>query len=68
MKKSVIFLFMVMVSWLGMNAELYNEMTYSKKSTTFSLVAQKAQSVQLNIYTDGTGGKPVKQVDRKSVV
>lgn len=51
-----------MVSWLGMNAELYNEMTYSKKSTTFSLVAQKAQSVQLNIYTDGTGGKPVKQV------
>ena len=62
MKKSVIFLFMAMVSWLGMNAELYNEMTYSKKSTTFSLVAQKAQSVQLNIYTDGTGGKPVKQV------
>lgn len=51
-----------MVSWLGMNAELYNEMTYSKKSTTFSLVAQKAQSVQLNIYTDGTGGKSVKQV------
>lgn len=48
---------------LGMNAgQFNNEITYTKRSTTFALVAQKAQSVSLNIYAEGTGGKPVKTV------
>lgn len=48
---------------LGMNAgQFNNEVTYTKRGTTFALVAQKAQSVNLNIYAEGTGGKPVKTV------
>lgn len=38
------------------------EMTYTKRSTSFALTAQKAQAVSLNIYTDGTGGKPLRTV------
>lgn len=51
-----------MISWFGIKAELYNEMTYTPKATTFNLVAQKAQSVQLNLYTEGVGGKAIKSV------
>ena len=48
---------------LGMNAgQFNNEITYTKRGTTFALVAQKAQSVNLNIYAEGIGGKPVKTV------
>lgn len=53
---------MAMISWFGIKAELYNEMTYTPKATTFNLVAQKAQSVQLNLYTEGVGGKAIKSV------
>lgn len=46
-----------------MNAgQFNNEVTYTKRGTTFALVAQKAQSVNLNIYAEGIGGKPVKTV------
>lgn len=46
-----------------MNAgQFNNEVTYTKRGTTFTLVAQKAQSVNLNIYAEGIGGKPVKTV------
>lgn len=38
------------------------EMTYTKRSTSFALTAQKAQAVSLNIYADGTGGKPIRTV------
>ena len=51
------------IAALGMNAgQFNNEVTYTKRGTTFALVAQKAQSVNLNIYAEGTGGKPVKTV------
>lgn len=54
---------MAAIAALGMNAGLFNnEITYTKRGTTFALVAQKAQSVNLNIYAEGTGGKPVKTV------
>lgn len=54
---------MAAIATLGMNAGLFNnEVTYTKRGTTFALVAQKAQSVNLNIYTEGIGGKPVKTV------
>lgn len=54
---------MAAIAALGMNAGLFNnEVTYTKRGTTFALVAQKAQSVNLNIYAEGTGGKPVKTV------
>lgn len=54
---------MAAIAALGMNAgQFNNEITYTKRSTTFALVAQKAQSVNLNIYAEGTGGKPVKTV------
>lgn len=54
---------MAAIAALGMNAGQFdNEITYTKRSTTFALVAQKAQSVSLNIYAEGTGGKPVKTV------
>ena len=52
---------MAAIAALGMNAgQFNNEVTYTKRGTTFALVAQKAQSVNLNIYAEGTGGKPVK--------
>lgn len=54
---------MAAIAALGMNAgQFNNEITYTKRGTTFALVAQKAQSVDLNIYAEGTGGKPVKTV------
>lgn len=54
---------MAAIAALGMNAGQFdNEVTYTKRSTTFALVAQKAQSVNLNIYAEGIGGKPVKTV------
>lgn len=54
---------MAAIAALGMNARQFdNEVTYTKRGTTFALVAQKAQSVNLNIYAEGTGGKPVKTV------
>lgn len=54
---------MAAIAALGMNAGLFNnEVTYTKRGTTFALVAQKAQSVNLNIYAESTGGKPVKTV------
>lgn len=54
---------MAAIAALGMNAGQFdNEITYTKRSTTFALVAQKAQSVNLNIYAEGIGGKPVKTV------
>lgn len=54
---------MAAIAALGMNAgQFNNEITYTKRSTTFALVAQKAQSVNLNIYAEGIGGKPVKTV------
>lgn len=54
---------MAAIAALGMNAgQFNNEITYTKRSTTFALVAQKAQSVSLNIYAEGIGGKPVKTV------
>ncbi len=54
---------MAAIAALGMNAGQFdNEITYTKRGTTFALVAQKAQSVSLNIYAEGTGGKPVKTV------
>ena len=54
---------MAAIAALGMNAgQFNNEVTYTKRGTTFALVAQKAQSVSLNIYAEGTGGKPVKTV------
>lgn len=54
---------MAAIAALGMNAgQFNNEITYTKRGTTFALVAQKAQSVSLNIYAEGTGGKPVKTV------
>lgn len=56
---------MAVIAALSMNAEMYNEMTYTKRGTTFTLVAQKAQAVQLNIYTEGTGGKAIKTVAMK---
>ncbi|MGM9869332.1 MAG: type I pullulanase [Sodaliphilus sp.] len=62
MKRYFILACMAMVSWFGIKAELYNEMTYTPKATTFNLVAQKAQSVQLNLYTEGVGGKAIKSV------
>ena len=62
MKRYLILACMAMISWFGIKAELYNEMTYTPKATTFNLVAQKAQSVQLNLYTEGVGGKAIKSV------
>lgn len=54
---------MAAIAALGMNAGQFdNEVTYTKRGTTFALVAQKAQSVNLNIYAEGIGGKPVKTV------
>ena len=54
---------MAAIAALGMNAgQFNNEVTYTKRGTTFALVAQKAQSVNLNIYAEGIGGKPVKTV------
>ncbi len=54
---------MAAIAALGMNAGSFNnEVTYTKRGTTFALVAQKAQSVNLNIYAEGIGGKPVKTV------
>lgn len=54
---------MAAIAALGMNAgQFNNEITYTKRGTTFTLVAQKAQSVNLNIYAEGIGGKPVKTV------
>lgn len=54
---------MAAIAALGMNAGQFdNEITYTKRGTTFALVAQKAQSVNLNIYAEGIGGKPVKTV------
>lgn len=54
---------MAAIAALGMNAgQFNNEITYTKRGTTFALVAQKAQSVNLNIYAEGIGGKPVKTV------
>lgn len=54
---------MAAIAALGMNAGQFdNEVTYTKRSTTFALVAQKAQSVNLNIYAEGIGGKPVNTV------
>lgn len=54
---------MAAIATLGMNAGLFNnEVTYTKRGTTFALVAQKAQSVNLNIYAEGIGGKLVKTV------
>ena len=63
MKRFLILTMMAAIAALGMNAgQFNNEITYTKRSTTFALVAQKAQSVNLNIYAEGTGGKPVKTV------
>ena len=63
MKRFLIFTMMAAIAALGMNAgQFNNEITYTKRGTTFALVAQKAQSVDLNIYAEGTGGKPVKTV------
>ena len=63
MKRFLILTMMAAIAALGMNAgQFNNEITYTKRSTTFALVAQKAQSVSLNIYAEGTGGKPVKTV------
>lgn len=57
---------MAAIAALGMNAgQFNNEITYTKRGTTFALVAQKAQSVNLNIYAEGTGGKPVKTVSMR---
>ena len=42
-------------------AQQFNEMTYTKEKTTFSLFApDDAKVVKLRIYRDGLGGKPVK--------
>ena len=61
MKRFLILTMMAAIAALGMNAgQFNNEVTYTKRGTTFALVAQKAQSVNLNIYAEGTGGKPVK--------
>lgn len=63
MKRFLILTMMAAIAALGMNAgQFNNEVTYTKRGTTFALVAQKAQSVNLNIYAEGTGGKPVKTV------
>ena len=63
MKRFLILTMMAAIAALGMNAgQFNNEITYTKRSTTFALVAQKAQSVNLNIYAEGIGGKPVKTV------
>ncbi|MBS7393196.1 MAG: type I pullulanase, partial [Muribaculaceae bacterium] len=63
MKRFLILTIMAAIAALGMNAgQFNNEVTYTKRGTTFALVAQKAQSVNLNIYAEGTGGKPVKTV------
>ena len=63
MKRFLILTMMAAIAALGMNAgQFNNEITYTKRGTTFALVAQKAQSVSLNIYAEGTGGKPVKTV------
>ena len=63
MKRFLILTMMAAIAALGMNAGQFdNEVTYTKRGTTFALVAQKAQSVNLNIYAEGTGGKPVKTV------
>lgn len=63
MKRLLILTIMAAIAALGMNAgQFNNEVTYTKRGTTFALVAQKAQSVNLNIYAEGTGGKPVKTV------
>ena len=63
MKRFLILTMMAAIAALGMNAgQFNNEITYTKRGTTFALVAQKAQSVDLNIYAEGTGGKPVKTV------
>lgn len=44
-----------------MMAQQFNEMTYTKEKTTFSLFApDDAKVVKLRIYRDGLGGKPVK--------
>ena len=44
-----------------MMAQQFNEMTYTKEKTTFSLFApDNAKVVKLRIYRDGLGGKPVK--------
>lgn len=63
MKRFLILTMMAAIAALGMNAgQFNNEVTYTKRGTTFALVAQKAQSVNLNIYAEGIGGKPVKTV------
>ena len=63
MKRFLILTMMAAIAALGMNAgQFNNEITYTKRGTTFALMAQKAQSVSLNIYAEGTGGKPVKTV------
>ena len=63
MKRFLILTMMAAIAALGMNAgQFNNEITYTKRGTTFTLVAQKAQSVNLNIYAEGIGGKPVKTV------
>ena len=63
MKRFLILTMMAAIAALGMNAgQFNNEITYTKRGTTFALVAQKAQSVNLNIYAEGIGGKPVKTV------
>ena len=51
MKRFLILTIMAAIAALGMNAgQFNNEVTYTKRGTTFALVAQKAQSVNLNIY------------------
>ena len=63
MKRFLILIMIAAIAALGMNAgQFNNEITYTKRGTTFALVAQKAQSVNLNIYAEGIGGKPVKTV------
>ncbi len=63
MKRFLILTIIAAIAALGMNAgQFNNEVTYTKRGTTFTLVAQKAQSVNLNIYAEGIGGKPVKTV------
>jgi pullulanase len=45
---------------------IFNELTYTQKASTFSVVApQKSRKVILRIYNEGTGGKPIKSIKMK---
>ncbi len=56
----------VSAAFLAHAQQQFAEMTYSPAGTTFTLVAEKAQAVTLNIYNDGSQpGKPAKRVSMK---